>query len=147
MSSCNIRKGKSTDLPLIEEGYSAIFKFDYIDNISIDNKDEILEVMYSYAELDLTNHGIDFLVAEVDSNAVGFISFCKNETKSSIQGLYIKEQFRKQGIAKVLIEEAIKNLTSCHSIKVVASKVNSEAINLYESQGFKEVGVKYTCQI
>ena len=63
----------------------------------------------------------------------------KNEKKGYlVDGLYVLEDYRKQGIAKKLVDYALKLIKDSEFININVMADNKNAINLYKSFGFKE---------
>jgi len=82
-------------------------------------------------------------VAEVNQEIVGYVVFRKIINEAELLSVAVKPAFRRRGIAKALIEEAmeeIKKYSDTCFLEVRAS--NTEAINLYEKLGFINVGIR-----
>lgn len=91
-----------------------------------------------------------FVVAEQDGKLVGYI-LCRIETglsglerlgiskKGHVISIAVLPQYRRQGIAAALMEEAMKNMVH-YKAKECYLEVrvgNGEAVNLYQKLGFK----------
>ena len=88
------------------------------------------------AQLDIkTSH---FLVADVDGRAVGYMGLQIFSGEGYVTNIGVLPEYRRQGIAKALIEEAMKNEMEFITLEV--RKSNAPAIKLYKSMGFKNVG-------
>ena len=95
------------------------------------------------SKLDMWNsYGIaclkgDEVVAECSMNMQRSSSLTK-----AILNIFVKEEFRKQGIGKLIIQEAIKHCKklSCHCIQLQISKNNIACQKLAKSNGFKKAG-------
>lgn len=148
-----IRPYKITDLQLVKEGYQKIFDFDYLSRIHLGEKrkNEILESVGDYVAKDTTNYHIKFLVAEENNVAIGFITFGFDKVlrTCTIRGLYVEEKDRKKGVGGALMNNAHRKCLEYDVDTMIVNvlEVNSSAVNLYKSEGFKEVGMKYTCKI
>ena len=78
---------------------------------------------------------------------VGMIVFIRNNKEktrhiANIYGLYVKKEYRGQGIGNKLIESSLKILKNVNVSKITLS-VNTEqksAVKLYETYGFKIAG-------
>jgi ribosomal protein S18 acetylase RimI-like enzyme len=88
------------------------------------------------------------LVAKVKNKIVGFLiggiqkshSYCKENKIGVIHRVYVKENFRKRGIGKLLIEELLKWLKK-RKVKFVEVEVDSRnkiGIEAYKKYGFFE---------
>jgi len=81
-------------------------------------------------------------VYRADEQTVGFIAYYVSRFyKGSILFLAVRQQYRKRGIARKLVEHAIKRLAS-RGVQVIElfTHINNEAAQrLYESIGFQRV--------
>lgn len=68
----------------------------------------------------------------------------KTEHIGTITGMYVSPLFRRQGIAKRLMLEAIKqaHLFGIRRLRLSVSRSNTHAIMLYESHGFEVYGIE-----
>lgn len=73
----------------------------------------------------------------INNTIVGFITFKIMYEKCEIEDIYIKEEYRRQGIGKKLIEEVEKRANKCENITLEVNENNISAIKFYESLGFK----------
>lgn len=67
----------------------------------------------------------------------------KAKHKSNIWGMYVKPAYRKHGIGKALLKQAVdyaKMSLKCSVLKITVESTNISAKKLYESFGFKEWG-------
>lgn len=71
-------------------------------------------------------------VKETDGKAVGFLGLVEEE----IAGLFVKEQFQKQGIGEALIQR-VKDEKTILTLNVYQN--NQAALLFYERQGFRRV--------
>lgn len=80
---------------------------------------------------------------------IGMITYVfKNKSKTrhiaNIFGVYVKQEFRGQGIGEKLIESAISSIKKNKNIIKINLNVNAKqkaAVRLYEKYGFKSVGL------
>lgn len=78
-------------------------------------------------------------VAKIDSQVVGTISFIDNDAElrpdlyPMIACLYVREEYRNQGIATKLIETALNNISSHFNVVYLTTSLN----RFYEKFGFK----------
>ena len=96
------------------------------------------------------NHVLKYpiLVAEQDGLVVGWASLSKWSEKLAYTGttegsLYIKKDYRGQGIGKILLESIIQEgkKTGFHSVMARIAESGEVSIHLCESLGFEHVGV------
>ncbi|MGN0531791.1 MAG: ribosomal protein S18-alanine N-acetyltransferase [Eubacterium sp.] len=89
-------------------------------------------------QLDLdTSH---FLVAVENCSAVGYMGLQVFTGEGYVTNVAVLPQYRQRGIAKALIDEALKNDMRFITLEVRES--NTPAIKLYEKAGFKNVGTR-----
>ena len=90
-----------------------------------------------------------FLVGEIGGKGVGYI-MCKTEygfsnfkklgfvKKGHVVSVAVLNEYRRRGIGKTLVEEAIKGVKSkkCDELYLEVRCSNTEAVKLYENMGF-----------
>lgn len=85
--------------------------------------------------------------AIINDRIVGIIGIKLNKNTAIIKHINVLEEFRKQGIAKKLIQYVIDYF----SVKELYAETDGEAIGFYRSLGFKceefstEYGIRYKC--
>ena len=77
----------------------------------------------------------------VDEKIVGFIIFDIIYEKCEIIDIFIEENYRRKGIAILLIKEIEKDF-SIENITLEVREDNIPAIKLYEKIGFKKVSIR-----
>ena len=99
---------------------------------------------HPWSREDLQNQiGLDtshFLVATVDGNVAGYMGLQIFGGEGYVTNVAVLPEYRKQGIAKSLIREQMKNKMSFITLEVRES--NLPAISLYTKCGFKNVGIR-----
>ena len=91
--------------------------------------------------MDVYNLGAGFLVAQQDNIVVGYIIFwIRYEDEGHIISLAVDKNYRKRGIARKLVNNAINIFTKCNvaEIKLEVRKSNEGARTFYQKMGFKE---------
>jgi GNAT superfamily N-acetyltransferase len=87
----------------------------------------------------------EFLVAEVDSQVVGFIHFIIHEDvidgapNAFITALYTRERFRGGGIGTMLLHRAVTESTASGATFIETSTLHSSAKAFYERHHFKQI--------
>lgn len=89
------------------------------------------------------------LFAFLNNKVVGivilvFLKQQKLKHIANIAGVYVKKEYRSQGIGKKLIEEALDEIKRNKQIIKINLNVNPDqkaAVNLYKKLGFKPIGV------
>ena len=91
-------------------------------------------------ENQIKNETSNFLVADVDGRAVGYMGlqiFCG---EGYVTNVAVLPQFRGRGIAQALISEQMKNDMEFITLEVRES--NIPAISLYKKMGFENMGIR-----
>jgi ribosomal protein S18 acetylase RimI-like enzyme len=97
----------------------------------------------------LNNHQEFVVVAEIDCRLVGFVcvqlkkSFCYDDYMVEITEVYVKQAYRKKGIASAMISFAEKHCKEnypFHKIELLTGKTNYTAQALYEKLGYENDG-------
>ena len=117
-----IRRIKESDIPFINEivkNYDKDFMHHYTLDMYLDSD---VYLMYLYEE---------------DNIIKGFVICNHLYEKMEILLLFVKDEFRNQGIGKELVEYLY---TLSQIITLEVSVENYPALHLYEKLGFKEVG-------
>lgn len=99
---------------------------------------------YNILESELESQDSNFFVAKIDNEIVGFAGIKIIVDEADIMNIVVKKAFRNMGIGKLLLKKLIEtaNKLNLTSIILEVNKENSIAIKLYESFGFKEVGIR-----
>lgn len=88
--------------------------------------------------------------AFLESKMIGFVGIyqatrAKMSHRSLIWGMYVNPDYRRDGVARALMEAAIshaKNKIKCLTIELCVVEQNIPAKNLFEACGFKAWGVE-----
>ncbi len=91
---------------------------------------------------ELSSENSKFVVATIDEEIVGFAGIKTVLDEACIMNIAVKKSFRRQGIAKLLLN-SIENICTKNSIKSLNLEVNENnfaAINLYKKTGFHTIG-------
>ena len=109
-------------------------------NVNIDNlKDIFNEYKDNYNPI--INEFTKIYTYEIDNEVVSFLIFSIMYEKCEIIDIYVKESYRRKGIAVSLINEILKDY-NVENITLEVSSINNSAINLYEKLGFKKVAIR-----
>lgn len=81
------------------------------------------------------------LVCECDGTFAGYITTCSVLDELNIDSVAVLPDFRRRGIAKALINEAVAR-KSPSVVFLEVRQSNEGAIALYESLGFEKVGLR-----
>ena len=85
-----------------------------------------------------------YWIYEQDNEIVGYLAIQKTLNDLHILGIGVLENYRNQSIAKKLTKELISyfEISQFHKILLEVRKSNEVAINLYQSFGFIQYGVR-----
>jgi ribosomal-protein-alanine N-acetyltransferase len=90
---------------------------------------------------ELTNKLALWLVALEDGEVVGYVGSQTVLQEADMMNIAVADSHRRRGIAKMLVEELIRQLDAYQlTLEVRAS--NAPAISLYEALGFRQVGLR-----
>ena len=82
-----------------------------------------------------------WLVALEDGEVVGYVGSQTVLQEADMMNIAVADSHRRRGIAKMLVEELIRQLDAYQlTLEVRAS--NAPAISLYEALGFQQVGLR-----
>jgi len=98
---------------------------------NIVDEDFIYDILYS------------MFIIEKDGNVVGFAQFKTQDVNLHIMQMYVKDEYRRQGISnkslKLIEDYAISKNLKCLSISCIKS--NKPALESYEKSGYREYHV------
>ncbi len=81
------------------------------------------------------------LVAQIDSNIVGYLYALDFEDNADLLSIFVDESYRLNSIGYNLINE-LQKMCNSETITLEVSSENVGAIALYRKSGFKEVGLR-----
>ena len=86
---------------------------------------------------------ITYLVAKVKGQTVGFIDWELQGKRVKLMGLAVLQEFRKKGIARNLVREALRIMKEkgTERVYLLVAEDNTAAQNLYKSFGFTKQGL------
>lgn len=85
-----------------------------------------------------------FVIGAVKERLVGVVYCSYTQFDGDIEGICVHPDYRRQGIAKTLMEEAEKQfiLNGAEKIFLEVRKSNAGAINLYLGAGYSKISVR-----
>ena len=86
----------------------------------------------------IINSDYDYLYGYYEDKLLGFIHLNKLYENMDIVNIVVDPKYRRQGIAKKLVDYALKLIKDSEFININVMADNKNAINLYKSFGFKE---------
>ena len=91
-----------------------------------------------------SNENAHFLAAVSENDVLGYIGIYEYFESCEIANLAVRKDFRRNGIAKALINAAEENAKKrgCEFITLEVRLSNEPALNLYYSLGFEKAGIR-----
>lgn len=81
-------------------------------------------------------------VAVEDDAVVGFLAFEQVADEGSVIEIAVHPDFRRQGIARRLITDALNTAKDLYAVFLEVRESNAPAIALYTALGFERIGVR-----
>lgn len=139
----NLEYGKATDKEMEEIFSLAGINRAEATAIQADNNQE--EMIASYQNS--LEHGAYFLVARTEDDLIGWVlvdrslDWFTHKEIGWISDVYVKKEFRNQGVARVLMEQSLEEFKHLgyDDVRLNVFTFNEKAIRLYEKLGFKDV--------
>lgn len=137
-----LKKAKESDIPTIQEIAKVTWQPTYVPIIGQAQVDYMLEKMYSTGALqEQLFLGHQFLIAEIGSRHVGFVSFSREEDESDVyhlHKLYVLPEAHGAGIGKFLMNEVVNKVREAEGrfLRLNVNR-NNKAKAFYEKAGFK----------
>lgn len=93
---------------------------------------------------ELTNPVAKYFVAKIDNKVIGFIGTWMILDESHITNIAVHPNYRKQGIASMLLKELLNHCKSqgCIAYTLEVRSGNKAARSLYEKHNFKQDGIR-----
>ena len=139
-----IRKLKKTDTKSLDKLFQELIMYE---KIFTNNICENIQITGDYASIIADNKSL-ILVAEDEKEIIGFLYIYEKQLdevflqkEAFIEAMYIRESYRKKGLGKLLINEAI-NWATKRKIVIIDIDVmsdNLKALNAYRKYGFQEI--------
>lgn len=85
-----------------------------------------------------------FIVAEKDNKIIGYLGMYLFLEDADISNVAVEKEYRRQHIGRELLEYILSEAKSrgVKNVTLEVRETNVPAIRLYESMGFKEVGIR-----
>lgn len=137
-----IRTATEADFPIIQHIAHATWPVTFADILSPRQIDYMLEWMYSLPALaeQVAGRGHIFLLAELDGQAVGYLSYeqhYQGSAATKIHKIYIRPSAQGQGIGRALIDAATDRARAAGDrVLLLNVNRNNRAVQFYEYLGF-----------
>jgi ribosomal protein S18 acetylase RimI-like enzyme len=138
-----VEYGKATEHELAEIFSLAGINRAEATGINDDNNKENMIASY----MDSIDHGAYFLVARTNDSLIGWVlvdrsvDWFTHKEIGWISDVYVKQEFRKNGVAKALLEQSLVEFKHIgyDDVRLNVFSFNEKAMRLYEKLGFKDV--------
>ncbi|MBT2640859.1 GNAT family N-acetyltransferase [Bacillus sp. ISL-41] len=138
-----VEYGKATELELQEIFSMAGVNRAEATGIQADNNKEEMTASYENS----LDHGAYFLVARTQDSLIGWVlvdqslDWFTHKEIGWISDVYVKKEYRQNGVAKSLIEQSLVEFKHLgyDDVRLNVFSFNEKAIRLYEKLGFKDV--------
>ena len=119
---------KSDILKLIEYKLESIF--DYAENLSLEEINQINDYVKSNVPKELNNYKIIC----INDKKVGCLLITNKDDGVLLDEIYLEEKYRNKGIGTSIIKEILSNY---NIVYLWVYKLNTKALSLYKKLGFK----------
>lgn len=138
--SMEIRKANKKDIPSIQAIATVAWRPTYLHIIGEEQCAYMLDWMYNSDTLEKQmENGIQFFIAELQQDAIGFAAFEKtSETKGKLHKLYTQPEKKINGLGTALLE-TVKSFAKELGVNCIELNVNRQnsAHQFYLKKGFK----------
>lgn len=88
------------------------------------------------------HRGYQILVSQVGSKIAGYVDYEVRRGVGHVLGIYIKQECRRKGIGRQLLEKVLDNFheEGCHKTRLEVFAHNTGAIKFYKHLGFAQEG-------
>ncbi|MGE7665207.1 GNAT family N-acetyltransferase [Ureibacillus composti] len=147
-----IKKCNREDLQTLQEISIETFNATFKDQNSPENMTAYLEKAFNVNQLEkeLSNTSSEFFFVSVNNEVAGYLKLNTNEAQSEpmgeesleIERIYIKREFQKHGLGKILLNRAIEIAREQNKNKIWLGvwEKNDNAIAFYKKLGFLQTG-------
>ena len=120
-------------------------------NMTIQDLDEIKDILatdfddfwnYNVFKSELENPNSNYIVAKQNGEILGFAGIIDTYDQMEITNIVVRKDYRNQGIGNLLLRELINFSKGKNVIYLEVNSKNTNAIKLYEKNGFKKCGLR-----
>jgi len=120
-------------------------------NMTIQDLDEIKDILatdfddfwnYNVFKSELENPNSNYIVAKQNGEILGFAGIIDTYDQMEITNIVVRKDYRNQGIGNFLLRELINFSKGKNVIYLEVNSKNTNAIKLYEKNGFKKCGLR-----
>ena len=134
----HLQKATNSDIPLIAEMASKIWKAYYPAIITHEQIDYMLDKFYSASSMqEQMNDGQDFYLIQLDHNSVGYLSITKqNDGEYFLNKFYIDLDQHRKNIGQTSFQSLLIEIPDMNTIRLTVNRSNFKSINFYFKLGF-----------
>jgi len=134
-----LQRAEISDIQVISQLANEIWRECYLDIISIEQIDYMLQMMYSSESLkeqmELKNHS--FFLINYNSEKIGFLSIhSTSPTNYWLNKFYLKTITQAKGLGTLALNALLKELKNAETMYLTCNRQNYKAINFYFKNGF-----------
>jgi len=136
----NIRHAEPEDSEQIHDVALKSWKDTYIQILSEEAIEEVVEAWYDIDKLEEQVEDPIFYVAEEDENLIGFVHASVEDSKATLHRIYLKPKYQGQGVGSKLYQKVEKDVRDKKADKIELEVLaeNQKGVRFYQKQGFKE---------
>lgn len=137
-----IRSLTFNDIPIVQKLARVIWEEHYIQIISQEQIDYMLELFYSKEKIQSEiENGFFWGILYFNKKPMGYLACEIQKEKAFLSKIYLKKECRGKGFGKLLLEKAIEIAQNNHKDKLYlnVNKFNSNSILFYERNGFTKI--------
>ncbi len=145
----NIRKAREDEILKISQLWEDFMAYNSQMNNSFSIQKDAKKIFLTEMNERFNDPDASLLLAEIDNELVGFC-FCYVSTKPKyfklerfgfIGDLYVKPEYRRQGIGEMLVNDAMKffGKRRINQIELLVARENINTINFWEKLGFNHL--------
>lgn len=132
-----IREAGFNDISQIQTIAQITWQDTYRLLIPINVQQKFLSMAYSTQRLKERINGSRFLVAQEDSQIIGFANSFVQEKHAELAAIYVLPDKQRKGAGSALLEETLQKLNGISRITVDVEKGNTIAESFYKRHGFR----------
>lgn len=135
------KEASENDIPLIRTLAEKSWKSSYLEILSMEQIDYMLQNMYSAEEIlcHLKNPSYHYFIIEENSIPAGFIGFENHyeDKTTKLHRIYLLQHFKGKGLGKAALQFLKEKVSEASDNRIILNvNKNNAAQKVYESQGF-----------
>lgn len=98
---------------------------------------------YEMIESELDSNSVFFIVAKIDEEVIGYISYYSVFDSIEVLNFCVKDSYKRKGIGTLLFNYCISSNIDLRVCTLEVKITNDVAINFYKKHGFSIVSIRY----